>query len=218
MASMITHKHVTPEHSSTGFLDPLLDPPFLTRRRKATKVLAPTLTSIAILLTAMLPSTAVGADTVFLKLDNIEGESTATGHAKEIVLLSYTQSFTRAGGGGGVATGKADCGAITVTKLLDRSSPALIGAVLSGQVIPNGVITFRKEGNQPLEYYKVTLTDVLIQSISQTDASPTDPTTILEQISMSAGRFKFEYVTQAPTGAAQGGVTFSWDCLANRQG
>jgi type VI secretion system secreted protein Hcp len=184
------------------------------------KVLGPTLTSIAILLTAMLPSTAVAADSVFLKLDNIEGESTAVGHAKEIVLLSYTQSFSRAGGsgGGGVTTGKADCGAITVTKLLDRSSPALIGAVLSGNVIPNGVITFRKEGNQPFEYYKVTLTDVLIQSISQTDASPTDPTTILEQISMSVGKFKFEYVTQGPTGGAQGGVTFSWDCLANKQG
>jgi type VI secretion system secreted protein Hcp len=89
---------------------------------------------------------------------------------------------------------------------------------LSGKVIPNGVITFRKEGNQPLEYYKVTLTDVLIQSISQTDVSPTDPTTILEQISMSVGKFKFEYVTQGTTGGAQGGVTFSWDCLANTQG
>jgi type VI secretion system secreted protein Hcp len=184
------------------------------------KVLGPTLTSTAILLTVMLPSTAVTADSVFLKLDDIEGESTVVGHAKEIVLLAYTQSFTRAGGsgGGGVATGKADCGAITVQKLLDRSSPALIGAVLSGKVIPNGVITFRKEGNPPLEYYKVTLTDILIQSISQTDASPTDPTTILEQVSMSVGKFKFEYVMQGPTGGTQEGVTFSWDCLANKQG
>jgi type VI secretion system secreted protein Hcp len=173
-----------------------------------------------LLVVGVLPSFAVAADSVFLKLDNIEGESTAVGHEKEIVLLSYTQSFTRAGGsgGGGAAAGKADCGAITVTKLLDRSSPALMGAVMSGQVIPNGVITFRKEGKQPLEYYKVTLTNVLIQSISQTDASPTDPTTVLEQISMSAGRFKFEYVTQGATGQAQGGLTFSWDCLANTPG
>jgi type VI secretion system secreted protein Hcp len=167
-----------------------------------------------LLVVGVLPSSAVAADSVFLKLDNIEGESTAVGHAKEIVLLSYTQSFTRAG----AAAGKADCGAITVAKLLDRSSPALMGAVMSGQVIPNGVITFRKEGNQPLEYYKVTLTNVLIQSISQTDASPTDPTTALEQISMSAGKFKFEYVTQGTAGQAQGGVTFSWDCLANTPG
>jgi hypothetical protein len=71
------------------------------------KVLGPTLTSIAILLTIMLPSTAVAADSVFLKLDNIEGESTAVGHEKEIVLLSYTQSFSRAGGSGGEALPRA---------------------------------------------------------------------------------------------------------------
>ena len=166
-------------------------------------------------------STAHAAEDLFLKLEGIQGESTDSAHRNEIVLLSYSQSFTNpvASGGSGGAAGSVqpNCGAITVTKLVDRSSAALIGGVLSGKLISTGVITFRKAGAQPLEYYKVTLTDVLIHAISQTDVSPTDPTTILEQISMSAVRFKFEYTPQKADGSPGRIVAFGWDCSSNNR-
>ncbi len=166
-------------------------------------------------------SAAQAADGLFLRLEGIQGESTDRDHVNEIVLLSYSQSFTNpvASGGAraGAATSQPNCGAITVTKLVDRSSPALIGGVLSGLQISTGVITFRKAGEQPLDYYKVTLTDVVIHSISQTDASATDPTTILEQISMSAVRFKFEYTPQKADGSPGRIVAFGWDCSSNNR-
>lgn len=176
------------------------------------KALASTLIGFAILLMVVVPSVALAADALFLKLDGIEGDSTDLVHLREIVLLSYSQSFTRPPGG----PVQANCGAVTVTKLVDRSSPALIGAVLSGNLIRTGVITFLRDGGSPIGYYKVTLTDVLIQAITQTDASPTDPTTILEQLSMSAVRFNFEYTPQRPDGSPGSVVTFGWDCVANR--
>jgi len=154
----------------------------------------------------VVPSAAPAAESLFLKLDGIQGESTDPTHQGEIVLLSYSQSFTNAGGRGG---------AVTVTKSVDRSSPALIGAVLRGTQIPSGVITFRTEGTSRFEFYTVVLTDVLINAISQTDASPADPTTILEQISINAREIRFEYRPQLPTGAPGATVAFGWNCVTN---
>jgi type VI secretion system secreted protein Hcp len=189
------------------------------------KASAMPLIGITVLLTIMLPSTALGADSVFLKLDGIKGESTDQVHSEEIVLLSYTQSFGRPDAGSATSAagrtagaGRANCGAITVTKLVDTASPALLGRVLNGTVINSGVITFRKEAAKPFEYYKVTLTDVVIHAISQTDVSPTDPTTILEQISMNARKIKFDYMPQKADGSSGQTVTFSWDCAANKPG
>jgi len=168
-----------------------------------------TLTGLIVLI-LVVPSAALAAESLFLRLDGILGESLDSTHRGEINLLSYSQSFTNTGG-----QAVPNCGAITVTKLIDRSSPALIGAVLRGNVIPTGVITFRNEGAQPLEYYKVTLTEVLITAISQTDASPTDPTTILEQISMKATTFSFQYTPQSPAGGLRAPVRFGWNCATN---
>src|SRR5262245_22144889 len=177
------------------------------------KTLGSTLIGIAILLMIVVPNSALAADSLFLKLDGIQGESTDPAHPREIILLSYSQSFTRPAGGGATT---ANCGAVTVTKLIDTSSASLIAAVLTARPVPTGVITFRKTGEPPLEYYTVRLTDVLIQSINQSDVSPTDPTTILEQISMSARRFQFEYTPQLADGSLGQTVTFGWDCASNR--
>jgi type VI secretion system secreted protein Hcp len=186
------------------------------------KVLGSTLIGIALLLMVVVPSAALAADNLFLKLEGIEGEATDDKHLREIVLLSYSQSFGRPGvnpsAGGGAAPAIPECGSVTVTKLVDTSSPALIGAVMTGRFIQTGVITFRKAaGEAPLDYYKVTLTNVLIHSITQTDVSPTDPTTILEQISMSADTFTFEYTPQRADGTLGGVVSFGWDCKSQRR-
>ena len=73
------------------------------------------------------PGAALAEDELFLKLGDIVGGSTHAHHNGEIVLLSYSQSFTQQAIAGG------NCGPITVTKLIDKSSPALIGGVLTGE-------------------------------------------------------------------------------------
>lgn len=167
---------------------------------------------------AVAPVAAPAADDVFLKITGIDGESTDAKHAKEIVLLSYTQSFTNPGsaaGGGGGGAGKVSCGDVKVTKLVDKASPFLIAGVATGKHYSKAVITFRKAGKAQIEYYTVTLNDVLLDAITQTDASPTDATTILEQVSISAAKFQFEYKPQNPDGSVGAGVKFGWDCARN---
>lgn len=164
---------------------------------------------------AMAPVAAPAADDVFLKINGIDGESTTKGHEKAIPLLSYTQSFTNPATAGGAGAGKVNCGEVTVTKVVDRASPDLIAHVATGKHITKAVITFRKAGDQAVDYYTVTLNDVMLTSITQTDASPTDATTILERVSMSAARFRFEYRPQSPTGGTTGVIPFGWDCAKN---
>jgi type VI secretion system secreted protein Hcp len=160
----------------------------------------------------MSPGAAFAAEELFLKIAGIKGESSDDQHKNAIVLLSYSQSFTRSPSGGAIA----NCGAVKVTKQVDRSSPSLIGAVLTGRRFPTAVITFRRLSPEPFEYYKVTLTEVQIDSITQTDASPTDPTSILEQVALTGATFKFEYTMQSSTGAPTAPVVFAWDCVANK--
>ena len=142
---------------------------------------------------AVAPVAAPAAEDIFLQIRGIKGDATDSKHKDEIVLLSYSQSFTNPVSSGGSA-GKANCGDIKVTKLIDQSSPDLIGGVLSGKNYPSAVITFRSAGNTQTEYYTVTLTNVVLDAITQSDT--TGGSTIVEMVSMSAARFKFEYRAQ----------------------
>lgn len=170
---------------------------------------------------AAAPIAAPAAGDIFLMLDGIPGESTDAKHKGEIDVLSYSQSFTNPASASersavGASAGRVNCGDVKVTKEIDRSSPSIIGAVATGKHIPKAVITFRKAGENLIEYYKVTLTDVLIDSINQIDASALDSARILERISISSSRFEFEYRPQKADGSVGEAVTFGWDCAANR--
>ncbi len=161
---------------------------------------------------------AAAAD-IFLKLDGITGESTDTKHKGEIEILSYTQSFANsatveAGTAGGV--GKLTCGAVTVLKNIDRSSPEFIRLVTTGAHVPNGVITFRTgSGGAQSDYYKVSMTDVIVTAVNQTD-SANDSARIVERVSILADRFMFEYTTvDSKTGGPGPTFKFGWDCARN---
>jgi type VI secretion system secreted protein Hcp len=154
---------------------------------------------------------------VFLKLTGIPGESTDAKHKGEIEILSYTQSFknpaTPFGGGGGSA-GKVECGEVTVLKNIDASSPGLIKSVTTGKRIDEAVLTFRTAGRAQFEYYKVTLKEVFITAIDQSDQQ--DPARIVERVQLTSATFKFEYRQQKGDGSLGSPVEASWDCKANR--
>ncbi len=166
---------------------------------------------------AAIPTSAL-AD-VFLELTGIQGDSTDAQHKNQIDILTYTQSFkntasSSSGGGGG--TGKVTCGDVTVTKNIDKSSPLLIQAVTTGKHIEQAILTFRQAGGQQLNYYVVTLKDVLITSITQTDQN--NPARIFEQVQLSATDFKFQFTPRNANGSAGAVVNFEFNCAANKAG
>jgi type VI secretion system secreted protein Hcp len=162
---------------------------------------------------------AVAAETIFLKLQGIPGEAAAPGHKDDIVVSSYSQAMSNTPGGatssGGSSAGKVTCGAITITKSLDKSSPLLIGAVTQGQRIATGEITFQSAGATAASVvrYKVTLQDIVVGLIEQTDQVPA---AVMDRVTLSAARYSFTYTPTLPSGAAAGApITFNWDCTKN---
>ena len=162
------------------------------------------------------PLLASAADDMFLKLGDIRGESVDG----EIELLSYTQAmagpFARGATSGGA--GKAVCGTVTVMKYVDLASPDLVLSALNGRHIPQAVITFRRPGPKPFEYYKVTLDDVIVAEVEQNDSklnfpNPAPPRAT-EKVTLMARRFRYEYTAQNAQGGRGAQPKAGWDCVA----
>ena len=172
---------------------------------------------LACALAAPLPA---AADDIFLKLDGTRGESTDARHNGEIDIVSYSQSMTGPFApttAGGAASGKAICGPVTITKYVDLSSPDLILSAALGTHIPKAVFTFRKPGQTPIEYYRVTLSDVIVTEVQQNDSSGSSSQRSVERVSLIGRQIGYEYIAQSPTGGAGFKPKFGWDCIANRK-
>jgi len=167
--------------------------------------------------TLLLTGTSLAGTNIFLKLDGIQGESTDSQHLNEINLLAYSQNVSNGaqinmGGGGGGA--KPVCGAVTVVKRVDRASPALIGDVLTARTIKTGIISFVTAGNQAQSTYSVTLSNIYVTSVVQSDSSGADVVT--ENVTLAPQTLLFNYRQIMPNGLLGTPQTFGYDCMSNK--
>ena len=172
----------------------------------------------AVAATAMVAAPAPALAETFLRLGDIKGESTDLKHKDEIEVLSFTQSWINTGDfgtGGGGGAGKVTCGAITLMKNIDKSSPLLLKGVITGQHFKDAVISFQTD-NKASEYYQIALNDVFVSELTQTDAQ--DPNRIFEKLVLNASAFEFKYTPQTIKGSAGAPISFKWDCKANKAG
>jgi type VI secretion system secreted protein Hcp len=140
------------------------------------------------------------ASDFFLKIDGIDGESTDDRHKGEIDIQSFSWGVSNAGsvaGGGG--TGKASFQDFHFHRRLDKASPQLALACATGQHIASAVLVCRKTGSdgKPVEYYTITLTDILVTGVS-TEGSSGGTDLPLESISLNFAKIEWVYL---PTGA-----------------
>ena len=173
--------------------------------------------ALAVAATAAIAGPVPALAESFLKLGDIRGESTDSKHKGEIEVLSFSQSFTNTSDGsfgGGAGEGKVQCGAISMLKNIDASSPFLLKGVATGQHYKDAVITFRAAGaKESQEYYVITMSDVLISELSQTDSA--DPNRIFEKLVINARTFEFKYTPSSVKGSVTP-VSFKYDCAANK--
>jgi len=152
---------------------------------------------------------------MFLKLEGIKGESKDAKHKDEIHIESFSWGLTQTGAvgtGGGGGAGKVNVHDITIHKFFDKSSPALMLHCANGKHISKGLLTVRKAGEKPLEYFKVTLTDLIVSSI-QHSGGHSDQLT--ENLSLNFAKFKVEYQEQKADGTGTPGGEMGWDVKAN---
>ena len=153
---------------------------------------------------------------MFLKLDGIKGESKDSKHPDEIHIESFSWGLNQTGtggSGGGGGAGKVAVHDISVTKFLDKASPELMLACCNGKHIKEGLITVRKAGENPVEYLKIKLTDILVSGV-QNAGHGSDQLT--ENVTLNFSKFFVDYQEQGKDGKAAGGpVKMGWDVKQN---
>ena len=103
----------------------------------------------------------------FLKLDGIKGEATQKGHKDDIEISSFAIGATNIGSqSSGAGAGKVSFNSFTITKKVDKASPALFAAVTSGKHIASGEVDFSKKiDGKPLDYLAFKFTGILVSSV-----------------------------------------------------
>jgi type VI secretion system secreted protein Hcp len=152
------------------------------------------------------------ASDMFLKLDDIKGESSKDKHVGEIDILSWSWGVSQtgsSGGSGGSGAGKATVSDLTVTKHVDRSSPLLFQMSCTGTPIAKGLLTCRKAGGKALEYVKITMEQAIITSV--TLGGDVGGDFITETVSLNFAKMNYEYVPQKADGSGDASVVKGFD-------
>lgn len=155
----------------------------------------------------------------FLKIKDIEGESTDGKHKNEIDIESWswgeTQSGSHAYGGGGGA-GKVSMQDFHFVMHVNKSSPKLLLACAQGTHIKEALLTCRKAGKEQQEYLKIKFTDLLISSY-QTGGSSGNVVPV-DQISLNFAKIEYEYYPQKEDGTLGSKVPVWYNVKENKGG
>jgi len=155
---------------------------------------------------------------MFLKIDTIKGETTDKAFAKDaaIDVLAWgwgvsNSGTTHMGGGGG--SGKANFQDLSVTKYVDSSSHALLGACATGEHFTKASLHVRKAGKTQLEYITIEMKEVMVTSVSTGGSGGEDRLT--ENLSLNFAEVKFTYKPQKPDGTLGDALPFTYDIAGN---
>ena len=153
---------------------------------------------------------------MFIKIDDLKGESVDDVHADEIDVLAWSWGMSQSGtthigkGGGG---GKVNVQDISITKYVDKSSLNLMIMCCNGTTFEEAVLVVRKAGENPLEYLKITMKLGIISSISTGGSGGEDRLT--ENITLNFAEFESEYTPQMEDGSGDAAVVAGFDIAKN---
>ena len=156
---------------------------------------------------------------MFLKLEATEGESKDKDASKvgSIQVLAWSWGMSQSGTfhtGSGGGAGKANVQDISITKYIDKSSPKIMLACLTGKHFTgDSVLNIRKAGDKPYVYLKITMTKLLISSVSTGGSGGEDQLT--ENISINFAKVKVEYFKQADDGTVSADGDYTFDVEGN---
>jgi type VI secretion system secreted protein Hcp len=153
---------------------------------------------------------------MFIKIGALKGESKDKVHKEEIDVLAWSWGMSNSGSahvGGGAGSGKVNVQDLSFTKYIDNSSPDLMLACCNGKHFDTALLTVRKAGEQPLEYLKIKLTEVLITSVSTGGSGGEDRLT--ENVTLSFAKVNVDYTEQTEKGLAGNKPKMGWDIAAN---
>jgi type VI secretion system secreted protein Hcp len=155
---------------------------------------------------------------MFFKIGDLKGESVDDKHKGEIDVLAWSWGLSQSGtthmatGGG---AGKVNVQDISFTKYVDKSSPNLIQYCCNGKHFADALLTVRKAGENPLEYLKITIKDLMIAAVTTGGSGGEDRLT--ENVTLNFAEFKVEYTPQKKDGTGDAAVTVGWNIAENKK-
>jgi len=119
-----------------------------------------------------------GGGSTFLKLDGVKGESTDKTHKDDIAISSFSIGVTQRGAsGGGGGAGKVSFSSFTITKRIDKASPLLFKAAVSGQHYKEATVFFAKaKRGKATDYLEYKMSNVLVSAIQDGSSANGRPT------------------------------------------
>jgi len=159
-------------------------------------------------------SGASGAGDMFLSVKGakhgpINGEAQDDQHKNEIEVLGWSWGMQgKPSLGGGTASGKATVRELRVVKRVDKASTALMSALRTNEEIKKAVLTLRKVGKKPLEYFTITIEDGRVMSIDIEAGDSSSAPVLFERVSFSFNKIAVQYTPQAADGSGLGATTF----------
>ena len=158
-------------------------------------------------------------DAIFLKLDDIKGESQADGFKDQIEIMSYSHNVamqvTNDVSNTERTSGRAHVGEMSLTKFVDLSTPKLNEYCCSGKMIKEAVLTLcRNDDGKMLPLIVYTLDNVIISHLSVSGGSGGKP---VETMSLNFTKIKWEITAQKLGGQKEGNVSSVWDMAMNKK-
>ncbi len=139
----------------------------------------------------------------------IKGESQDSVHGNEIDVISWSwgmQNKPALGGGG--TTHKAIVHELKIVKRVDSASTPLMSALRTNEMITKAVLTVRKAGKSPLEYFKITIEQGRVTSLTIEGGDREGKPDVLENVSLTFNKITVEYVPQLKDGQPGGAMTY----------
>jgi len=155
---------------------------------------------------------------MFLELEGVKGETVdktfKSKNAIDVLAwnwgMSNTGTFHHGSGGG---AGKANFQDIAVTKHVDKATADLMLFCANGKHLAKGTLTCRKAGDNPLEYMKISMQQILVSSYATGGAAGDERTT--ETVTLNFAKVKVEYFMQSASGGKEPGGQMGWDIAGN---
>jgi len=140
---------------------------------------------------------------IFLAIDGISGESLDAQHLGMIEVTSWHWRIHQNAqmlAGAGFGAPKATVQDLVVVHQMDRASPNLMTFCLHGRRIPKAILTMRKAGGVPMDFFRITMEEVIVSTVEPSASAGG----YYEQFSLSFSKIKQEYVLQNAAGGQAG--------------
>lgn len=166
-------------------------------------------------LVAALPLPANAGLDQFLKIDSVRGESSDTKHKDEIEVLEWSWGVTNTGNttsGGGGGAGKSFFSDFRWEQDLDSSVVPMFLGVAEGKHFKTAVLSVRRDGENPQDFFKMTLSDVLLNSLQ----TQSNGDSFEVRASMTYSKIEMSYRPQNRDGSYGSEIKGAWDIRQNK--